>query len=359
MKGNIYSDQVCSVCDSRFYHNPDRRGLFCPLHPKQKATGRFQVWFGRSLSRRFNTYKDARNFLDGLQLVRNDYVRLLPFSHVSEKWLKIKKNEVCPSSFRNLSRCISLASSAWGQTDVRNIRFPEIEDFLHSQNTLSRKTVSNMKSVLHSFFTWCSHREDFPVPRFPSVRYELGYRNTVDKRTQQKIIDYLHKNFPFKVWLGVKWLSTYISIRPKEMIRMREREVDAESGYFFIPHPKEKRLKRVPLISEDVDILRQVPRGLPDQFFFRHASGVSGCRMDQGYGDGYFYKCWKRACGALGIEGVDLYGGTRHSSALSLRGVASPEEIRRAMMTSTNKAFERYFRIEADEVRGVYERTRG
>jgi len=359
MKGNIYSDQVCPVCDSRFHHNPDRRGLFCPLHPKQKATGRFQVWFGRSLSRRFSTYKDARNFLDGLQSVVSDYARPLPFSHLSEKWLKIKKSEVRPSTFRVLSRFISLASSAWGQTDVRSIRFSEIEDFLHSHVNLSRKTVANMKSCLHSFFVWCSHREDFPVPRFPSIKYELGCRNTIDKRTQRRIIDYLHENFPFKVWLGVRWLSTYISVRPKEMIHLLERDVDPDAGYLVIPHPKEKRLKRVPLISEDIDLLRTVPRGLPDQFFFRHGSGMSGCRPNQVYGDNYLYKCWKRACLALGIEGVDLYGGTRHSSALSLRGVATPEEIRRAMMTSTNKAFERYFRVEGDEVRSIYERTRG
>ena len=35
-----------------------------------------------------------------------------------------------------------------------------------------------------------------------------------------------------------------------------------------------------------------------------------------------------------------------------------PEEIKRAMMASTNKAFERYFRIEADKVRSLYERTK-
>ena len=60
----------------------------------------------------------------------------------------------------------------------------------------------------------------------------------------------------------------------------------------------------------------------------------------------------------FGVEGVDLYGGTKHSTAMAFRKVATPEEIKRAMMESTNKAFERYFRIEADEVRSVYERTK-
>jgi hypothetical protein len=59
----------------------------------------------------------------------------------------------------------------------------------------------------------------------------------------------------------------------------------------------------------------------------------------------------------LGIEGVDLYGGTRHNSTMALRQYVSPEEIRRATMHSINIAFERYFRIESDEVRGIYQLT--
>ena len=66
----------------------------------------------------------------------------------------------------------------------------------------------------------------------------------------------------------------------------------------------------------------------------------------------------KRHANNLGIEGVDLYGGTRHSSAMALRQYVSPEEIRRATMHSTNKAFERYFRIESEEVRDIYQLTR-
>jgi hypothetical protein len=65
-----------------------------------------------------------------------------------------------------------------------------------------------------------------------------------------------------------------------------------------------------------------------------------------------------KACKNLGIEGVDLYGGTRHSSARALRQYCSPEEIRRATMHSTNKAFERYFQMESDDLRQMYESAR-
>lgn len=57
------------------------------------------------------------------------------------------------------------------------------------------------------------------------------------------------------------------------------------------------------------------------------------------------------------IEGLDLYRGTRYSPVKALRQYVSPEEIRRATIHSTNKAFERYLRIESDEVRNIYKLT--
>ena len=154
-------------------------------------------------------------------------------------------------------------------------------------------------------------------------------------------------------------LSTYISIRPGELIKVKEKHIDLESGYIFIPDPKENKAKAVPLIPEDIELLFSFPRGLPDLPFFRHPSGLKGVKAGQKFGDKYLYKWWKRACKNLGIEGVDLYGGTRHSTVIALRQFASPEQIKRATMHSTNKAFERYFRIESDEVREVYKLTQG
>jgi len=49
-----------------------------------------------------------------------------------------------------------------------------------------------------------------------------------------------------------------------------------------------------------------------------------------------------------------MYGGTRHSSAIALRKFRTPEEIKRATMHSTNKAFERYFYIEGESLRDIY-----
>ena len=90
----------------------------------------------------------------------------------------------------------------------------------------------------------------------------------------------------------------------------------------------------------------------------RHSKGLRGCSEGSRYGNRYFYKWWKKACCNLGVEGVDLYGGTRHSSAMALRQYRTPEEIKKATMHSTNKAFERYFQMGTEDIREIYGDTR-
>jgi hypothetical protein len=57
------------------------------------------------------------------------------------------------------------------------------------------------------------------------------------------------------------------------------------------------------------------------------------------------------------FDEVGLYGGTWHSSAIALRRFRTPEMIKHATMHSTNKAFERYFRIESEDLRDIYRDT--
>jgi integrase len=366
MRGRIYSDQKCPICGGKFIHDDRRCGLFCENHPEQQATGRFRVQFGRKTRRRFSVYKEAERFLDGLRWevdqgtydsrdYRIDYP--LGFETLALKWLEVKKKEVKPKSYNNLRNYMTKAINAWGQVNIKAIGYGEIEDFLHAQN-VSDKTKSNMKSCLHSFFVWAKRREKIPMPEFPVISFELGMRKIIDKETQESIIDEVYRltyHMNPKIWLGIKWLSTYVSIRPGEMLKLKEEDIDIKLGYFIIPDPKEKKPKLVPIIDEDIEILKHMPRGLPDLYFFRHVKGISGVEGGQRFGNKYFYKWWKKACKNLGIKGVDLYGGTRHSTVTALREVFSPEEIRRSgTLHTTNKAFDRYLQIKTDDARRVY-----
>jgi len=371
MRGRIYSDQKCSICGSLFYHDDRRRGLFCPNHPKQQATSLFRVKFGRNVRRRFNDYLSAERFLDGLRYEVDkgsfdyrDYLTKNPlsFTHLSELWLEKKKSKVSPGTYSHIKHYIGVAQDFFGQTSVKYIQYSQLEDFVDSLS-VSDKTKSNYLSCIHNFFNWLLLRKEIDrsqFPEFPAINYELGYRKTIDKETQQAIIEEV-KRISFhispKIWLGIKWLSTYISIRPNELRNIREEDIDLKQGFIFIPHPKEKRPKLVPLTDQDINILKQFPIGFPRLYFFRHSSGVSGITPGSRFGQKLFYKWWKKACDNLGISDVDLYGGTRHSSTVALREHATPEQIRRATMHSTNKAFERYYQVSREELKDIYDVT--
>jgi hypothetical protein len=132
------------------------------------------------------------------------------------------------------------------------------------------------------------------------------------------------------------------------MLKVRERDINLESGFIHIPHPKEgsnKQGKFAILDDEDIELIKSFPKFIdPDLFFFRHMGKKSGVKMGEQFGPKYFKKWWDKACDNLGIKGVDLYGGTKHSTATEIGDFLAPEEIKRGGTGSaTNKAFERYF----------------
>jgi len=143
------------------------------------------------------------------------------------------------------------------------------------------------------------------------------------------------------------------------LIRLKEAEIDRQNGFLIIPHPKEKKPKIVPMTEEDLKLVRSLPASFPEIPFFRHLQTRSDVRGGEPFGPRYLYKWWMKACENLGIEGVDLYGGTRHSTANYLGEFFTPEEIKAATAHTTNKAFERYYRIKPEQVCSLYEKAQG
>lgn len=367
MKGGIYSDERCSVCGGKFFDNY-RNALICPVHPKIKAS-RFKVRFG-NLTKRVHSYDKAQRILTGFRFKTDektfderDYKRDNPlgFTKLSEKWLSYHLEEVRAGSQKNLKTHIRHAQNYFQNRNVKDLRYGDFEDFLKTV-TLSDKSKHNILSTVHQLFVWLKKRQEIrELPEFPEVSFELGYRKTISKEEQQAVIEEIKRICPNpKVYLGVKWLATYISVRPAEMIKLKEGDIDLENGYLYFPHPKEKTFKSVPIIGEDVSLIKGFGNSFAAMRFFRHAKGISGVAENEPFGVKYFYKWWIKACQNLGIEGVDLYGGTRHSSVRALRKYHSPEEIKKAAMSATNKAFDRYLgKEEDDDIRSIYRKSAG
>jgi hypothetical protein len=79
-----------------------------------------------------------------------------------------------------------------------------------------------MRSALQDFWTWLRKRKLLrleQIPEFPEVKFELGFRTTITKTKQEEILDKIREmsfHINPKIWLGIKWLCTYIAIRPGE-----------------------------------------------------------------------------------------------------------------------------------------------
>lgn len=359
MVGGIYSREKCGLCGRNM--KDTGRGMACPEHPKQRNDHGLYVKVA-GITKRFNgDYAAAVRFLTGIRFKkdegsfdRRDYAadRPLAFANLIAKWLDYKKDEVSTGYHQHLLEYGGKATDYFGLRNIKEIKFADLEDFSKSL-TVGNKTRKNILDALHHFFAWCKRRDAIEdMPQFPTIRFELGYRQVVGKDTQIAIVEEVRRIAPPKTWLAIRWLCTYINVRPAEMISLKERDIDIENGLLLFPHPKEDKYKTSPLIAEDVEILRSFPVAFSgDMLFFRHPEGAP-------FGKKYLYKVWKKACGNLGISGVDLYGGTRHSSARALRQHFSPEQIKRATGSATNVAFERYYKIENDEVRNVFSQSR-
>ncbi len=110
------------------------------------------------------------------------------------------------------------------------------------------------------------------------------------------------------------------------------------------------------MLDEDREILTGLPLAFPDMPFFRHEMNADKKDAGKKFGPNRFYRDWKEACKRLGFDDVDLYGGTKHSTAMGLRDVATYEEVRKMTGHTTNRAFDRYLRLEGESMKKLYAR---
>lgn len=201
------------------------------------------------------------------------------------------------------------------------------------------------------------------MPEFPEISFELNYRKIVDKPTQGAILEELKRITTFnpKIYIGALWLSTYVLVRPIELINIKEEDIDVSNGIMRIIRNKEKKPKVVYLLEEDIEIIKSFPPVIDkNMFFFRHGKRKGVAKSKRGYfGKDYIAGYWKQACKNLGVEGVPLYPGTKHSTVVALGETCTPEEIRKHGTEHTNnKAFDKYLQVSAEKKRALFRQAR-
>jgi len=369
MRGGIYSNQRCPICGGRF-KSFEPLGIWCPDHPDQRP-GRMFVKFG-GIVRNIHDYAVSFKYLTGLRFKtdegsfdRKDYQRDNPlgFANLVIKFLKRKKHL---KGVKKYGQRLRFAVTAWGNRNVKDIKFGDIEDLLNTlrDDGLSSKYRYDIVSCLKMFWRWICDRQEIQqsqIPKFPKVKPVMKFRKILTKDQQGRVLDEIYRltwDFNPRIFIAIQFLATYINCRPKEILNIKEEDIDYDSERILIKDPKEGLPKYLYLIEQDTDLIKSLPKGFPTLPFFRHERGNGGAKPGQKFGPDYLQRWWNNACGNLEIVGVPLYPGTRHSTAVALRSDHSPEAIKRGMGTKSNKAFERYLQVTGDELRGLYRDTR-
>ncbi|MFO7884026.1 MAG: hypothetical protein R6U68_04320 [Desulfobacteraceae bacterium] len=368
MKGSISTNQKCFECGGVLSYIEKAGVLQCQKHPHIIWRNNCFVRFGRKHTKRFKTVIEAERHLNYIRAQtdkgtfdQREWAKGQPLSFYSlrTKYLdhKIKKGNIGKTQIRHIKRVLAVAGKSWDHLQIKDIAEAELEDFFDDL-TIGNKTKKNYLSVLHDFYKWVVKREKrrskIEMPEFPDISYTLSWRNIVSMKDQRAILDEVKRltwDFNPRIWLGIELLATYPKVRPGEMLNVKEGHINLNERWIVFPAPKEKTPKFIHLLPEHAEMIREIrgPKGLPDLYFFRHVNTISGVKAGVRFGQKQFRKWWNQACKNLNIEGVDLYGGTKHSTVTALGKVLTPEQIQRGVTGHVSDAFKRYMLPDVNE----------
>ena len=328
---------------------------------------------GKRITGCFKAEQDAEIFRAGLMVKESegtldprDYRADNPlgFANMAKKFLHSKR---LLKGVKKYEQRLRFGIQEWGNRNIKHIGFGEINELIIKlgEAGYSSKYVKDIRDIIKSYYLWLWNTGEIKydqIPKFPTVKYSMAYRNVITKKQQGAILNQIKKDTLFnpRIYIGIRFLTTYINVRPSELISIREKDIDLDNQRILIrgKYVKTGEPKYIYLLAADISLLESCGTSFGNLRFFRHIKGRGGNQPNSKFGKGYLYKWWKKACGNLGITGVDLYGGTRHSSAIDLRKRHSPEAVKRATQHKNNEAFDRYLQVTGDELRELYADTR-
>ncbi|MDY6822514.1 MAG: site-specific integrase [Thermodesulfobacteriota bacterium] len=363
MRGSIYTRIKCPKCGKSLKFNPKADTLNCPQHPGIEHYGACFVRFGQNINKSFPSVSQAVRFLNGVrfEVDRNVYdekdysqVNYYSFSHLADKYLKSKEKL---NSYKNIKNYINKAKNYFGDKNVKEFKKIDFINFLDTLD-VTPKTKHNYITQIRNFFNFLTEDleiiEESQKPRFPKIKFDSKYRNIVDYDTQQAIIEKVKEmswHINPKIYLGIRILSYSVNIRPGDLLKIKEGDIDINGKRIVIENPTKSQLLKqkwriVFLLDEEVeliqDLMGQYPAH-PDMPFFRHHSPYNNLKVNDVFGAAYFRKWWTRACGEIGIDKtVELYAGTRHSTVTAIANKFGTDTARKSTQHRTNTAFDRY-----------------
>lgn len=257
----------------------------------------------------------------------------------------------------------------YGKTifDVDRAKLEEWSFWL-TERGLSQKSAKNVMGAFHAFLRWVADdvRTDYKLPKFPWPQPDEHVPNTISWELQTKIIEAIPEEKQ-----GIFWAMAECLVRPGEarVLRVRDwqgwdlvvaRAAKTKRLGGLVRGLKARNAKKVPIqawslgdwLHRHVSNERRLKD--PDGPLFVNPDGEGGWFVDT-----TMRRIWKKACAQVGVSGVNMYEGTKHSSATHLKAQGADDRLLAKLMGHRDlKSVEKYARLDAEAIRSGIDRLR-
>ncbi len=342
MKGVIrpISRQInCPSCNKKFQYLP-RLGYACPSC--KTVPNRFRIDLHYSGQRIFicsdkqgqslDSYQRAsillshirheieNHIFDSSRYIASD-IKKYYFENLTKEWMEGKKKlaekgQLSYSYINPLKGHVdSYVVPFFKGKDIRDIRTIDIKKFYGQlPERLSPKTQKNIVNALENFFNTLLQDEVIDKkPQFPKVSVPEPAIKWCTREVQDSILNAIPERHRF-----IFFFLTRQGLRPAEAVAIKWQDIDLNNGIItvqrsmsnrkIVERTKTRKVRPRLIHPEVLDILRSIPRGLPNVYLFINPNSGKPYLTDS------LQKLWKAACKAVDVD-IELYQATRHSVA--------------------------------------------
>lgn len=259
--------------------------------------------------------------------------------------------------------------SYWHGSSVYDIDRASVEEwsFWLSEKGLSAKTVRNVMAGLHSFLVWVANDvlTGFTPPQFPWPEVDEHRPTILSQDMQWKLLMVIPE-----AKAGIFYFLAQTAARPSEarVLRVKDwagdeievsRAAKDRNTDGVIRGLKSRNTKTLPVhewplrdwLDQYVSKERQLSD--PDGPLFVNPDG----RGEGWWSETAMRRTWAAACAKVGVTGVSLYEGTKHSTATHLKALGADDRLLAQLMGHRDsRSVEKYAKLDSSAIRAGLDR---
>ena len=290
-----------------------------------------------------------------------------------ERWLQVKRREVeagdrSPTYLRELERYAKPGGyfSWWAGTTIFDVDYGALEDWSLwlADRGLSPKTRRNVLGAFRSFLGWLKRRREIrDLPEVPLPRVDEYEPRVLSIEDQDAILDAIPE-----AKRGIFIALAYLGLRPSEARALDA--ADYRDGWLTVDKAvkgtalsapirgtKTGRSKRLPVPEILAD---WIARYVPAESRLQRAPLFVNPRTKDRWSHWALRDRWVRAAKSIGLEGVRLYEGTKHTMATdAVRRGVTERELQAFLGHADPRSTRRYARMSREALIHVLRPSRG